>query len=248
MSLRKLGMATAAVLVVGVVSTGSAIGAVETKAAQWYLGPTAAGVTTLAGSQAITTEIAEHPVIGKKVEKVTTIARTKLRVVATAFSCVECVMENREVTGKVGKVAYGSGKLKMTGATLIEPAGVCTISSPGAVTGEIVTKQIVIHGDWRDTTPGNERPYLQFIPAAGTSFWTIELKGASCAIAGLYNITGSLFGELKSNLGTMSTSQELVMSPVVQATTGAQLNLGANPVTLTGTGKVSAAGKFFGLK
>jgi hypothetical protein len=248
MSLRKLGTATAALLVVGIVTASSAMGAVETKAVQWYLGSSPETATTLSGFQAISAEIAEHPGIGKKVEKVTTIAGTRIRVVATAFTCVECVMENRELTSKAGKIAWGKGKLKMTGAVLVEPSGVCTISSPGAATGEIVTKPIVIHGDWRDTIAGNQHPFLQFLPEAGTTFWTIELKGTSCAIAGLYNITGSLFGELKSNVGTIAASQELVMSPTVQATAGGELHLGSAPVTLTGTGKVTAGGKYFGLK
>jgi hypothetical protein len=90
MRLRQLTLTLAAMLAVGAVSAGSAFAAVETKAGEWYTGTTAGGVTTLAGTQAITTEIAEHPGIGLKVEKKVVIAGLPIRVLATGFTCVEC--------------------------------------------------------------------------------------------------------------------------------------------------------------
>jgi hypothetical protein len=248
MRLRQLTLTVVAMLAIGAVSAGSALAAVETKAGEWYTGATAGGVTTLAGSQAITTEIAEHPGIGLKVEKKVVIAGLPIRVLATGFTCVECKIENKEVTSKAGKVAYGTGRLNLTGATVVEPTG-CTISSETGVKEQVLTKPMVMHGDWVDTNTSNKHPFLQFIPASGTTFWQIRIGGGECAsIAGSYNVTGSLFGELKSNTGEMKTVQELVVSPTVQETTGAALELGTSTVTLTGTAKISAGKNFFGIK
>jgi hypothetical protein len=247
---RQRSFLLAAVFAVGALSASAAYGAVETKAGEWYTGATATGVTTLTGSQEITTEIAEHPGIGMKVEKKVVIAGVPIRVLATGFSCVECKVENKEVTSKAGKVAYGTGRLLLTGATVVEPSN-CTISSETGVQGQVLTKPMLMHGDWKDTTVSNEKAFLQFIPAAGASaaFWQIKIGGAGCgAIEGTYNTSGSLFGELKSNRGEMKTVQELVVSPTVQATTGAALKLGSSTITLTGTAKISAGKNFFGIK
>ncbi len=248
MNSKKLALVVVTALAVGAVTASSAFASVETKAGEWYTGTTESGVTTLSGSQAVTAEIAEHPGLGLKVEKTAVIGGKKIRVLATGFSCVECKLENKEVTSKAGKIAYGSGKLKLTGATVVEPSG-CTISSESGVAGQVLTKQIIIHGDWKDTAAGNEKAYLQFIPESGSVFWQVKLGGGECsAIEGSYNITGSLFGELKSNRGEMKKSQELVVGTAVQATTGAELKLGTSPVTLTGTAQVTAGGAFFGIK
>jgi hypothetical protein len=247
MRLRQLIFTLTAALATGAVFASAGYGAVETKAGEWYTGATAGGVTTLAGSQAITAEIAEHPGIGFKVEKKVVIAGAPVRVLATGFTCVECKIENKEVTSKVGKVAYGTGKLNLTGATVVEPAS-CNIVSETGVAGQVLTKPMVMHGDWKDTVTSNERSFLQFIPASGSVFWQVKLTGESCAIAGNYNVSGTLFGELKTNRGEMKTTQELVVGPAVQETTGAALKLGTNTVTLTGTAKISAGGSFFGIK
>jgi hypothetical protein len=248
MRLRRLILTLAATLATGALFASAGYGAVETKAGEWYTGTTAAGVTTLSGSQAITTEIAEHPVIGLKVEKRVVIGGVPIRVLATGFTCVECKIENKEVTSKTGKVAYGTGRLNLTGATVVEPTN-CTISSETGVAGQVLTKPMVMHGDWIDTNGANQHAFLQFIPASGATFWQIQLSGSGCAaIAGKYNTTGSLFGELSSKIGEMKTTQELVVSPTVQETTGAALKLGSSTITLTGTAKISAEKKFFGIK
>jgi hypothetical protein len=250
MKFRGLLYAMVALATVGAMGAAGASAEVVTKAGQWYTGATAGGVTTLKGSQTITTEIAEHPEIGLKAEKKATIAGKPIRTLMSGFSCVECKIENKEVTSKAGSIAYGSGKLKFTGATVVEPKG-CTMSSEAGVAGEILTRKVVIHGDWMDTAAGNEHVFLQFIPEAGATaaYAQIRLSAGECeSIEGPYNITGTLFGEMKNNRGVMATSQQVVISPAVQATTGAALKLGGNSVTLTGTAKVSAGGNFFGIK
>jgi hypothetical protein len=251
MSLKKLGVMLAAVLALGALGASTASAAVTTKAAEWYTGTTEAGVTTLVGSKVINAAVAVHPEIGSKGRLKGTVGANKvpITITSTGISCVECTIENKEVTGKAGKVAYGSGKIRFTGVTADTPTG-CTVSSEAGVAGEILTRKLVIHGDWM--AEGNEHAFIQFIPEAGetAAFAQLKLSGGECtAIAGPYNVTGTVFGESVNNTGKAATAQQAVFSPAIQTTAGASLKLGGNAAEFTGTGSFSlASGEFFAIK
>jgi hypothetical protein len=251
MNLKRFCALMVALVAIGAVVASSASATVSTTAAKWYTGAAEGTVTELTGSQAVTAELLE----GEKAVLNTIIGGKSVELTAGKISCVECSIENKEVTSKTGKVAYGSGKIKFTEVTVMSPVG-CTVSGEGGVTGEIVTKPLVIHGDWMDTNTANLHAFIQFIPAAGatTTFAQFKLSttGECEAIGGNFNnVTGTVFGESKNNTGVASKNQDLILSSAVQTTTGASLKVGANAATFASTArfKTPVANKeFFAIK
>jgi hypothetical protein len=236
---RPVAAVFAALAISGLIAT-SASGAAETKGGEWYTG--ASPGTTLAGSVTATATVAEHPVLGSKGTLKGTIAGQSVGMTLIGTSCVECKIENKELTSKAGKIAYGSGKLRFTGATVDTPSG-CTVSSEAGVVGEILTRKLTIHADW--AVAGSEKVFVQFIPEAGAAaaIAQFRLAGGQCeAIEGPYNITGTLFAESKNNRGVFAAAQGLVFSPAVQTTTGAALKLGGNPAEFTGSENFALSG------
>jgi hypothetical protein len=209
---------------------------VSTEAARFYVGTSEAGVTALpegiSGVRVATAKIG----LGKALFE-TEISGLPVKLTYTGIECDSfCEFENKKVTEKTGAVAVGHGKLKFTGVSVVTPAG-CTLSDENSTINQILTKSLVFHGDWMDTTTANKHAFFQFIPAlgAGTTIAQFKLSGGECAaIEGAKNIAGSFFGEFKNNTGVAATSQEMVLSPAVQTTTGAALTVGAKAANLTG--------------
>jgi hypothetical protein len=267
MSLKKLGAAMLAVLALSAVVASSASAKVETVPAQWYTGTTAAGVTTLpvGTSQPVTATVGNHLEIGTKGRLKGTIGEKAIEITSTGIECVECKIENKAAvtTGKPNVVAYGTGKIRFTGVSVDSPKS-CKVTSEekdksgNPIEGQILTKSLVIHGDFMDNeVPTNQHAFIQFLPAeAKTIFAQFTLEGGECeAISGPYNVTGSVFGESKLNTGEAAASQELLFSPAIQKTAGAELKLGGNLAEFTGTGifttgspKVGEGKKFFAIK
>ena len=248
MSIKKLGAAIVAVLALTALAASSASAAVETKAVEWYTGPTAGTVTTLGTDTGVTASLASPSTLA------TTILGTETEIKATGLECLECNITNEEVTEKLGKVGVGDGKIRFTGVTVTKPAN-CTvrgIEAGGGLepVGQITTRPLKVHADWQDAAQTNKKAFLGFFPTAGrtTPFAGVKLEGGSCIVAGNYNVTGSVYGESTNNIGTMATVQPLNFSAAVQSTTGANLKFGTNPATLTGTANFAAMGAFFGVK
>jgi hypothetical protein len=170
------------------------------------------------------------------------IGTTMVHLTIPRVACdATCVAKNKPITSKAGAVASGSGKLRLEGVTVVEPAG-CTVSSEAGVSGEIVTKSLVFHGDWMDTNTANTKAFVQFLPETGATFAQFELSGGECAgLSGKKNITGSVFGESKLSTGVESKVQELVFSTGVQETAGAGLLVGTKAAQFSGTIAVKAS-------
>lgn len=130
MSLKKLGAATFAVLLIGAVMASSAFATATTTAAEWYTG--ASPGTTLTGSKTITAKIGTNGTVGKKFVLKSTIGTNNVpvEITATGVECVSCSIENK-VAAKGGVntsssvVATGTGSIKFTGVTVDTPAN-CT--------------------------------------------------------------------------------------------------------------------------
>jgi hypothetical protein len=248
MSIKKLGFSLVAVLALAAVMASSAFGAVETKAAKWYTG---SPLTELTGSKAITAEMIEDPGLGAVLSKFNTeIGGLPVELTSNSIECSGCTIENKEVTGKAGKVAFGSGKIVFKNVTAMLPEN-CTVKSEAGVAGEVITKSLNIHGDFMDTNVANEHDFVEFVPAAGagTTFAQFKLSGTGCsAIAGTYNVTGTVFGESVNNTGVPAANQSLILGAGVQATTGAELKVGVKPATLTGEASFSIGGEAFAAK
>ncbi|HEY2477317.1 MAG TPA: hypothetical protein VGI17_01150 [Solirubrobacterales bacterium] len=220
----KLGLSVVSVLMVAAAAAGSASAAGETVGAKFFVeGAELAGSKTVTGS-AVTNGVLE-----------TEIAGLPVKLESKKLSCQSCKIENKEVTSKAGKVAFGSGTIKFEEASVVEPKS-CTVKDEGGTLSQVVTKPLFIHGDWMDTTKANERAFVQLIPQTGSTFAQFTLGGTGCeAIAGARNVTGSVFGESANKTGFEAAKQELVLSPTVQSTTGAKLLVGTKEAKFTGT-------------
>jgi hypothetical protein len=197
-------------------------------ASQWYV----SGTTLPVG-----TDAAIKAKIIKKFELKGTIGTTPVKLTATGLSCTACKITNAVVTSGTTPVAMGKGKIKFTGVTVDLPNENCTVRNE-TKTGEIgviETKALEVHADFMNTA--NTVAYQQFFPESGSVFATIRLEGGECAaIAGSYNVTGTVFSKAINATGVNAVSQENEFSPAIQTEAGAVLSLGANPAELTGTG------------
>lgn len=224
------------------VSTASA--AAITEPVEWYTGTTQAGVTTLGADKAITMQVSEHAVIGNKFQFNTTIAGTNVTLTATGLECISCVITNMEVTEEPNKVAVGAGTLKFTGVTVANPSP-CTVSDQSGVAGQLVTKPLGFHFDWMH----EGKWYPHFFPKSGTTFMTFSLAGTGCAaIAGTYNVSGTVYGEAVNKTNVFGTNLLIRFSQLIQTTLGGELKVGANRFEMTGTANTKAGGAFFGVK
>jgi len=188
-----------------------------------YIGPSPG--TKLTGSKVLNTEV----VTGTKMLLTTTIAGVKIVTEATGYSCIECTIENS------GTNAIGHGHVKATGVHVIEPAQ-CEDGS-STVESKPVTATLGMNKAGTKAT-------VRFAPTSGTTFEITELKGAECAIAGTYKVTGTVFAEVVNVTGVFAKSQELVTSQAIQQSAGTanSLSFGANPAYGSGIARGSLEG------
>jgi hypothetical protein len=220
------------------------LGGVKTARAEFYKGPTPG--TTLSEDLSVTASLGSHPIIGKKVTFSFAISGQLIDFTAEEVECVGCKITNKEVTGTAGAIAFGEGKLRFKNATVMQPAG-CKIESEAGVAGEVITRQLIFHGDFMDTNSSNQRAFVQFIPAAGpgTAFaiYTVaNAAGEVCPIAGTTSLVGSIFGGSLNNTGVFSKTQALIFGPSIQETAGGSLSVGGRAATLTMTINYSVVG------
>lgn len=239
MSLKTVGVVVIAVLAITAVWASGASAKIATERAEIYVkDPAGSAAKTLTGSTTADTEIVDHTGTGKLFTLKGTIGTgptVSIHLTGTGINCLECKAENKEVTGKAGAVAVGTGRLEFTGVTAMEPEG-CIVSSETGTPGVVVTKPLTLHADWMH----EGKAYVNFFPTSGTVFATLKVNNGGCtAVANSYNVTGSVFGEAKNKTGVFAKSQEIEVSPAIQKTTEAELKLGGKLAELTGTAAFS---------
>ena len=244
-------VAIMAVFAVGAAMAGTASAAAVTEAKKWYTGE--AGEAEVQQPKNLEASIDTHAEIGKLFRLKGTIGGKELELQASRIHCSGCKIENKEVTGKAGKVAYGSGKLAFTSVVVTKPEK-CTVLSESNAEGEVITKALSIHSDWMMEDPETKEAVnaMQFVPVSGTVLATLKIEGEGCkAIAGSYNLVGTLFAK-GQHTETFATNQVIVFSPSVQTATGAEVKLGGNKAELTGSAELTVSeaftSLFFGIK
>lgn len=240
MSLKKICAALLAVLAISALAVSSASAVEETPTttrAEWYVGTTETNVATLAETKTkeIKAKVAESPVIGNKFLLVSEVGTgpTKIELTATGIECVSCTIENKPITEKAGAAAFATGKLKFTGVTAMLPT-TCTVSDENGLNpGTVTTKQLNVHAD---LMASGERAIQQFIPTAGVSksFAAFTLEGASCPVAGLYSVTGTLYGVASNKTGVAAKTQGATVTPAIEKELKGGLFIGTKPAELTG--------------
>jgi hypothetical protein len=214
MKLKKLGLAFVVVCALGVVMASSAFAAAETGTgamAQWYTG--AAPGTLLSGSETVSSSGTG--------ELVTEVGTTKLILKSTGLNCLNCKIENS------GGVAVGSGELEFTGVTVSAPS-TCAVTG-----GKVTTKPLKISADWMIGTAD----YIKFEPVTPSTFATLTLaKGTgACAIAGSYNVSGSVFVKANNATGVQEVSQVVQSSGAINKEAGGELLFGSKSAELNST-------------
>lgn len=210
---------------IGLAPGGVALPEATQTAAKWYTGATEAGVTELAGSQAVAAEQ-----IGRST-LTATIGEQQYVITASGAECVECNISNTPTGGG------GTGKLKLTGVTVEQPAG-CSVSST------ITTASLTLAANWLQ----GETALVRFTPTKGetTAFAIFEIVG--CPQSTSIVPKGSLFGKLRNGQGHQATSQAVEFTPTINSNAGGNFHVSTEPATFRGEEVFKAGGLFFGVK
>ena len=221
MALKKLGAALLAVLALGALITTSSE-AMTLKA----------GGSKFANGQQEAFKIAE---IGKG-ELTTKILGSTFKKTNTGLELIEGKLVQN------GSTVEGTGKLRLNGVTLDEPAG-CKVSS---TLETVPARGVVAHGNTEAT---KSQLYMKFTPVSGEVFMTIKIT--ECAVAGSYQLKGSLYGKFVNPTGVEAVNQQIAFSAAINASQGGALTFGKEPAVLTATveGAMSGAnaGKTWGI-
>jgi hypothetical protein len=224
MNCRKVGILFLAVTAVCAIAASSAYAAnfVESGSAA-YIGPSPG--TKLTGTKVLKTEVVPET----KMTLSTTVAGIAIKTEAKGYNCLECTIENS------GTNAVGHGALEAKEVRVVEPAK-CE-DGPTIVSKKV---RAVLGMKKESSTIAT----IKFEPAEGTTFETAELKGAECAIAGTYKVTGSVYAEVVNFTGVFAKTQKLRFSQAIQTDAGGAgaLQFGANAAFVTAEAQGSLEG------
>jgi hypothetical protein len=240
--IKKGGLGVLAMLALWAIIVSNASAAATTTAAKIYTGASPGAELTTSEGFSIGLKSGTTYVFKSKVGA----SLTPIELVATGVSCSSCKVENKEVTSKAGKVAFGTGKALFTGVTVVTPAH-CAVFSETGIEKQVITKTLNAHADFMNGTTA----VAQGLPASGTSFGVLELEnsGGTCAVAGLYNVTGTTFCDWFEETGSFATSHTCATSPAVETNDGGGLVIGSQVAEATGTGVATlASGKQWSIR
>lgn len=229
-SLRSLGIALAAMLVLSGVAAGMAHAG---KAPRWKVAGAFLGETE------------EKNFEGKNTEwlRLEVPVKTTLLLEFPAGECKE--------TGKIkgSKMEMPGTKkevvLSCTGVVVLSPAG-CTVNSVGKAAGTVVTNKLKATLVWKNSTLGSTLELLS-AEAAGGSIGEIEVQGGGCPaeVKGKYPIKEEVLGEVKPVTEEQNAGTVILPEPMYtewwdnQATrvknTITQLTVGGTTSVLRGT-------------
>lgn len=224
MNRRKIGtLFLAAIAVCAITASSAYAGNFEESGSAAYIGP--APGTKLVGSKGLKTEVIPET----KMTLSTTVAGVPIKTEATGYNCLSCTIENS------GTNAVGHGALEATGVKVVEPAK-CE-DGPTIVSKKVTAVLGMKKGSSTIAT-------IRFAPTEGTTFETAELKGAECAIAGTYKVTGAVYAEVVNFTGVFAKTQRLKFSQAIQTDAGeaGSLKFGANAAWVTAEAQGSLEG------
>lgn len=205
MSLKKLGVALLAVVVLGAIMANSAFAENSFKGGGTWLVAGSKLAEGEANAKALTTTAVGASTL------TTTVGGTKLVLSSSNITCLGCTIDNT-----AGTVATIMGSLSFTEVSVVEPAG-CSVVG-GKVESKALTATLGMGGTGTGAT-------LQFAPLTGETFATLELTGGSCPISGLYKVTGKQFGESVNATKVSALAQEVVTSEAIQKSAGTATSL-----------------------
>jgi hypothetical protein len=210
----------AAILALAAVASSNAVAnQFEASPTAWYIG--ASPGTKLVGSESVNMAAAN----GFSIE--TSMLSKSITFKGTGIECIGCVIENPAL----GSSALVKGKLRFTGVVLggLESCSATSViqSKPMVATvgGPLEGKQV----------------QLRWQPAEGEGWATEEITGEKCSLAGLYKLTGAIYGEFVLPKGTAAKSQPIKFSRALQGELGAAFHFGQEPAYLNAEASLLAA-------
>ena len=230
MSFKKLGVALLAVFALGAIMASSAFAENEFSATggQWYT-ETEPGVFKKL-EVGVTDDLT---VTGGAASLVSEIGTKPIKFTSTGVTGTECSAVNNTTTS----ATIDCKALVFTGVS-VSGGAAAGCSTPTTITSKELTGVLGMNKAGTLAT-------LKITPKAGeaAAFATVELTG-TCAIAGLYKLTGTIFAQAINATGIFATTQGLSFSEAIQesAGTATSLKFGENSAILTGTVKDALEG------
>jgi hypothetical protein len=191
----------------------------------WYSG---IGHVILAVAKTVTL----HVKAGKHIDIQASPSGTSIKIDIGAAEAVGATIQNTES----GAMAEWSGKLKFTGATVLEPAGCKTPTAieTTALTGRVKMKK-----------GSASEAFVEFSPTSGETIANIALE--SCALAGKYALKGEMASKMGNNTGVSAVEQPLVFGSA-EANEVSALKFGTSAATITGEVEMAlASGEIYGV-
>lgn len=154
----------------------------------------------------------------------TTAGTLPLKLKATGVSCSSAKIYNQNAEGIMG---LATAVLEFTGVSLVEPEPTKCAASKAAIETKSLFGQLYMDGSKSD---------LKLTPTAGASaaIGTFEITGAGCPVAGIYKITGSVFGQEELETGHLAVTQNLSFSKTINETAGGSLLIGGKAASIQG--------------
>lgn len=213
MRVKKLGAALVVVAALGAAISSSALAAAVTQDVKWYTG---SGSGVALGS---TESVSVTQSYGRATFFVE-IAGVEYELEWNNTECSGCTIYNSEGT------AFGLGKLKFKGLTVLKPAG-CHLAA-----GSSLTRGLILQADWMKAH-GVEPNYWKFWSGVGV-FTEFEFVGCPQAL----NIVpeGVVFFETENHTGVQAQEQIVTTSEAINtAANGAHgaLHVGTSAAELT---------------
>ena len=211
MSSKKLGVALLAIFVLGAVMANSAFAENEFSetGAQFYTEIESGKLERMPVGKTDDLEVT-----GPSGFLTSTIATKPIKISSTGVSGTECSAINPTTT----KATLDCKALVFSGVTISgEAATGCSAPTTITTTSKGLTGVIGMGGAGTKET-------VKITPKEGTTLVLFELTG-TCANAGLYKVTGSVFGEASNPTETFALTQKLTFSEAIQKSAGTATSL-----------------------
>lgn len=167
--------------------------------------------------------------IGPKEAKATEefVLRTRVGLAKIVMKATEVLDGEGEGEDKILEGGKGSGKFKIQGLSVTQPAN---CNPPASITTNLLKFELTPVAGLLSGTA------LKFLPQAGKALFGFELAGAACPLAGInieVNTTNGLYGETAA-IRTLASDQPVEFTPGINTTAGGDLTVGTQAVELTG--------------
>jgi hypothetical protein len=238
MSLKKLGLAIGAIMMIGAIMASSAFAEATNPASQWYVG----GSKLASGSSKNV-----HCGIEGSLQLTGTVGVTAVTLQATGIDCLNATgtASSESLIKQTGTAAQDEGVLDFTGVSFVKPS-TCFVAAAGTTTPQVteIKTSNLASEIWME----GETTYDRFKPASGETFASFGIGGASCSIATKeVKVTGVAWGQTNKT-GVGAVHQPVTFSEAIEKKASGEkeaaiLKLGSKPAYVIGGVSNTLAGE-----